>query len=237
MSRLPPVATVVVCLLAAGCTDTGSRLDDFGDHVVDASVVIDYDARPLDQLPDVSGTFYTTMTAAIAPTSPFHFRFTNVLTRNADGTGTIDVTIEALSADERLPVGDPATMTDVPVTMNGEMVVPFVGTLPGAANPLSSNDVGLDIDIVVTIRDADTICGVANGETTAPVVLDVSGSIVIAVRVAEGAEGMDLPPPRTDCPESSVPDAGPSDAATPDAAIPDAADPDAEIPDAATPDA
>ena len=75
------------------------------------------------------------------------------------------------------------------------------GIIPGAANVITGNELTVDVVLVGRIQTQDLFCGDAMGMILKPIVLDIAGSTVGAVRVEPGMVGDDLPPPVSACPE------------------------------------
>jgi hypothetical protein len=212
---------------ATGCVDPKSRLNDFENSVVDASVDMTPDAPPLNELPDVTGYWFVGVAPTVAPTSIVYFYWDVTLTKNPDGTGTMNVAQTAISTDAngRMHVGDTTMMNDVHVSTAGEFSLGLTGiNIPGSANPLTGSDLVASFTNDGIIKSKDLMCGtLAPGSVvTSPVQLDVSGSTWAAIRVTKDAAGNDLPPAQFECP-ADLPDAGPTtDAAPTDASNPDA---------------
>ncbi len=209
-----------------GCTAPDNRFDDFEEHVIDAAVVVRFDAPPVDVVPDVTGQFLFGMVAPIGPDLVFYFIGDVVL----DSAGpTIDLSLRPLDLSTLTPIGDPF-LGNGDVSSAGQYTADFKGIIPGAANPFSTSDLTLDGEMHGTIRNENLFCGDVTGNLTAPILLDLTGSTFAAIRITPGTTGMDLPPVLTKCPD---PD-GPVDAGAPDAPPPppDAAGVDAGAPDA-----
>jgi hypothetical protein len=215
---------VVFAALAGGCTDPSARFNEFDDRVPLPTVPDGGpDAMALDMLPDVTGEFLLSMSVNISPTTPIQFRMENVLTQHPDGTGELDTTITALTADAaRVPVGNPFIVNDIPVAVTGEFM--FTGTdvmIPGEANPITGSDIVADVVLTGQLRSPDLLCGDLGGMVKMPLTLALSpGSFFGGIRVTPGATGAQLPDPVSSCPVET-PDAGVPDASIPDAGVAD----------------
>jgi len=220
---------------AVGCPDPDGRFDDFEDRVPDAAVVETIDAMPLDMLPDVTGQFYVAFNPSVAPDLVIHFIVDYTLTKNGDGTGTIDMSTTALDAMTRMPVGPTSMLNDIAVSTAGEFAPTYDNLLlPATANPLTGAELLLDLNLSAKILDADSTCGVAGaGSTVVVPAVPLVGSTFGGQRITPGTLGAALPVPITHCP-TEMPDGGLPDAApSPDAGADAAPAADADLPDAA----
>lgn len=109
------------------------------------------------------------------------------------------------------------TDPDAPVNTAGEAAARLAGEIPGAANPISGQPIELDVTALFTIKSADLWCGDVVGGVTRPTPIDLEGSTVGAIRIADSTFGDDLPDPVAVCPEETPIDAGGRDAAPHDA--------------------
>jgi len=187
----------------AACPDPGARFDEFEDRVPDAGSFTMPDAPPLDELPDVTGSWYVTYAPSPAPDSTIHFIYDMQLTNNGDGTGMLSITSTALDHATRLKAGDPVTISSVPVNKSGEFPPTFHDLiLPGVANPLTGNQLELEMVLSAVIKDADFWCGTAlDGSTVVVPPVGLAGTTFPARRIHPGNVG-DMPPaPVYSCPE------------------------------------
>jgi hypothetical protein len=178
-------------VLAGACADPVGRYEEHAERVLDAGSAR-VDATPLAELPDITGSFLIGMSAAVAPEPPFQFLGVAELVAHPDGTGTVQLSLTALGVTDRMPIGD-AILSDVPVSTGGQFEAVFAGTLPAAANPVIPSDVVVEGELLLTIHSADLFCGEVVGQVTSPVIVDLAGSTVGAVRVPQGTVGGDLP--------------------------------------------
>jgi hypothetical protein len=164
-----------------------------------------------------------------APAATIQLRATVDYMPVSDTSGQFDQSAQPLHKSTREPTGDPIVTEDIGVNQAGEFAMPVQGTVDGTANPITSNDLVVDIVMHGIIQSTDVWCGTITGMVTnLDLVLD--GSTFAAIRIEPGTAAADLPAPVSICPEVNPADAGVPDA-MPDA-MPDAGDPDA-MPDAA----
>lgn len=223
-------------IVIAGCTDTRGRFDEFIGRTPDGGRLA-IDARPIEELPDISGTFLLSVAPSVAPELPVQFRTQVQFTKNDDGTGTVSGTIQALSSMTREPVGDSYPAAPTQVAKDGTFTTSVVDlVLPGPANPLTGSMLTATIVLEAQIRSADRFCGtLAQGsKVSRPTNIDLAGSTFSAIRISPDVPASELPPPETECP-AELPDAGvdamPVDAGA-DAPGVDAQDQDAQDQDA-----
>jgi len=217
-SRL--VAVFLPAILLSGCTDAAGRFDEFGKRITDAAPP-EPDAAPIEQLPDINGYFLMSIAVYFIPEKPILFYQENVFTANDDGTGVVDVTVTPLTVADRQPIGDPLVSEGVVVSNAGTGAAHFVGVIPGPANPISGMQIELDCTAHFTIKSENFSCGDVTGSVTRPTLIDVEGSTMGSVRIAEDTYGEDLPDPVAACPSEDL-DAGVEDAGTADADTTDA---------------
>jgi hypothetical protein len=234
VNRFDSFLVLLTCVLvpvSAACVDPGKRIDDFEGRVVDAEVTETIDAKPLDMIPDISGSWYVTYSPVpVAPDAIIHFIWEVTLTPNGDGTAKVTVHSTPLNAIARTKIPPETVGTDLPVSSAGEFTTIVDDmVLPGPSNPLSGSQVLLDLHSNAVIKSADFFCGAVSPGTVVNPPIDLSGSTFGGQRIVPGTEGAGLPAAIFACPVD-VPDAGPIDAA----AAPDAPEPDAtpSLPDA-----
>lgn len=231
----------IIILSVGACADPKGRFDDFGNRVIDAGGGGTIDARPVDEVPDISGQFLLTIVPVpIEPDANIHYIADVTMTQDS-GDIRVDLEMRALDFEtlELLDPDSPDTWEGIPVNGGtGELDIELAATLiPGRANAaIPGLPVAVTGNIHAVIQSADTWCGDVTGTTQFGSSLD--GSTMGAIRIEPGTLGMDLPAPVRACPgsggdvDAGVPDAGPIDAAPADAAPADAA-PDAAPVDAA----
>ncbi len=202
-------AVVLGVPLLAGCVDPEGRLNEFVSRVPDAKVVIMYDAPPLNEIPDITGTFLLAIhVAATGNALPLQSLATVALTKSG-ATATANFHIQYLTAQhdpaqtgDRLPI-DGATLDEnnIAVTSAGEFDI-VVGTLtvPMVANPLGFAATAENVHLIGTIKSTDLFCGTLTGDITSPTPLPLAGSTFGAVRVTAGQTGDQLPQPTIKCP-------------------------------------
>jgi hypothetical protein len=241
-----PIAFIAL-LLSAGCPDPKSRLDDFEDRVVDAGEDIPDempDARPIEGgLPDITGEFYVGFRSTLAsePDKTFRFIWKTVLTKNPNGTGTLELTSTAIKVDGTALVPPAIVLAAMQVSAGGEFKAIFDhATIPGAANPVSGGNVVLSMFGQSTIQSEDFFCGVAveGSQVFSPILFDLQGSTFAAKRVAPGTIGAALPEFEVECREVIMIDAGvPDGGGNADGGVVDAGSADApsSLIDAGTP--
>ncbi len=213
MSKLLLIAVLLLTILG-GCPDPQARFDDFARRVPDAAHEVHIDAMPLPSLPDVNGDFLMGMSVPISPDQWLRFHVHDTLVANTDGTGTITMSIQPLSAMDHVTLVGPALVPPAAdVNIAGEFDVEFTDVvIPGAANPITGSDVTVTLTLHGQIRTQDLVCGdVPVGNITMPVMLSAVGTTWSQVRIPAG--GPD-PTIEVKCPATGG-DAGPIDAAAP----------------------
>lgn len=116
--------------------------------------------------------------SSLAPGIPFQ-----AVVNATPGTGTIDLTLQWLSLDigsttaPRQPVGDVYAYPGVPVDATGTFYWDTgIILLPGAANPISGDDLVLSIQSNVVPVGTPAYCGVSGGTVTSPVQVVLDGT-------------------------------------------------------------
>ncbi len=198
--------TLLVAAAGLGaCVDAKKRFDEFDDRVpvIDASLI----DRPTVPLSDINGTWYLVVKALGAN---IHMFVTWDLTINGP-VGTLDGTYQPLSTKPvdmppRLPVGGPLTANDVAVDDTASFTAALMGILDPAANPLTENLLGSQVNLVGNIKSMDLVCGTPSGSicvgSPAPCMggIPVEPGTFAAVRVT-GVNALPALPPTDRCPE------------------------------------
>jgi hypothetical protein len=206
MSSSSASITAVLALALTACVDASARFDEFSRNVVDASTVVNTCSEPgaggtpLAELPDISGEHLLAIKTNLS-SLPLQFRCAAGLSPQDEG-GLLDLSCTPLDKDTRTDVGDPLGQDNVLVNPDGAFCATFVGTVPGAANPISGSDVVTDddgLELSGLLQDADAFCGTFEGNITAPFNGRITGSFG-AIRITPGATGDDLPQPVLECP-------------------------------------
>jgi hypothetical protein len=195
-----PVSTSFAIVLAAvsttltlGCVDARSSYDDFADRLVDAEPFQDVDGMVVTSLPDVTGQWLIAVWPINIPDDKIILFETELnLTGVTANTGKLDISAHPLSVADREPVGEPFEADDQPVGSDASFDATFIGTLPGAANPISGSPAGVDAVLLGELRSVDFVCGTLTG-TAGTLTLD--GSHWGAVRIT----GDTLPEPVFTC--------------------------------------
>jgi hypothetical protein len=209
----------VLTLVSTGCVDAKQSFDDFAARVVDARPPIDasdsVECPTLDEIPDISGEFLLSSRPNLPEDRIIKFVATNVMTRNADGTATLNISAVALKTANLTEVGDPIVADGVEIRACA-FTAPLVGTIPGAANPvIPGNNAPINGMLLGQTLSEDLWCGDLAGQAGS---LPLAGSTFAAIRIVPGTRGEDLPEAVFKCPETDpVVDAGVD--ATPDAAL------------------
>lgn len=194
--------------LLTACPDPQGAFEDFAERVTDAAPFVDEpDAAPLADLPDVNGSFLVGFAGKGFESLPIFFKWDLAFEENAtDGTGTLSLSSVALAVDTKEPVGTPTQVGPFKVSNAGEVVVELKDfPVPGEANPITGNNLLVDLTLKLQLKNGDLLCGTAlAGKVTSPTTVEMTGSTIGLVRLEPGAA---LPPALTKCPETS--DAGP----------------------------
>ncbi len=185
--------SVVALILALGCANPQQRLDDFGNRVVDAAVIVHPDSMPLSTIPDVTGTFLMSIHIAFI-TDPVQLIATVTFTPSPGGGGTLDFTGQLLSYPDRATlVGDPVVLNGNSVSTGGDFTLTKMGLMiPAAANPAGVDAVA-DTTIALSILSTDDFCGIVSGMVTSPFSEPLDGSTSGAIRITAGTMGTALP--------------------------------------------
>ncbi|MCH9682264.1 MAG: hypothetical protein K0V04_12570 [Deltaproteobacteria bacterium] len=143
-------------------------------------------------LPDFSGEYLLAVETIVDPGHPFQYIATFDFTP-AGMAGSVDVELLPLTLDvasttmPRLPFPPPLTFLGLPVAADGSFTVD-VGPLfiAGPTNPITAADVVADmISMELQVLDMDNVCGTFDGAIVQPIMLQLTGSTVGAVRVAD----------------------------------------------------
>jgi hypothetical protein len=203
-----------------GCPKPGDTFNSFVERTEGIDGGMAQPDLPPSMIFDISGTFLLAVSTFLAPNRPIQALLTTVLTQNEDGTATLDITIQPLSAMGREPVGKSTTVSGVAVAADGSFEIPLsMQPFPGASNPITGSDLLVDIVLRGTIRSEDRFCGDITGMVLEPLMLELddTGSVWGAIRVEKGQTGDALPKPDYSCPAGEKPDGGPVPDAGPDA--------------------
>jgi hypothetical protein len=114
------------------------------------------------------------------------------LTPVTTNTGLVDISAQPLSVADRTAVGEAFVATETEVASDASFDAPFIGVLPGAANPVSGSDANVNAVLVAQIRSDQFLCGELTG-MAGP--LPLQGTTWAAVRIT----GETLPAPIFRC--------------------------------------
>lgn len=184
----------VVSLTLVGCVDARGAYDEFGNRLPDADEG-GVDGEEVEELPAVTGTWLL----AVRPNLPEDriIQFTATLDLSVDSAtpniGVIDIEAQPLTVADRTPVGDLFAAFDQPVASDATFTAPFVGVLPGEANPVSGSNANVDAELAAHLVDANFVCGTLSGNAGA---LPLDGTTWAAIRIPEGGA---LPDPIFRC--------------------------------------
>lgn len=193
MSRNTGFVLAVAAVLS-GCVDPSGKFDEFAARVVDAAPPAECSGTPA----DITGEHLLSITPIIASSTRLNViatisNFTDI------GVGfTMDIDLQPLAVSNREEVGNSLDADRIEISTVGCFDLPVVGTVAGAANPITGQDIDADIVISASILDADTFCGTVSGTGND---VDLTGSTFLAVRVDLGTRGDDLPMIDGACPE------------------------------------
>jgi hypothetical protein len=192
--------------LLGGCPDPQGRFDQFVATRPDALVVVTPDAPPLNNIPDITGTFLLALHIVGIPT-PVQTIATVTMTKMGD-TATATLHIQFLNQSARMPIANATVdVPDVAIDDAGQFTASVAMlTIPADANPvLHQPAVAKDVKLGSSIQKATRFCGVVTGMITSPTPLDLTGSTYAAIAIQPGQTGGQLPDPEVSC---SAPDAG-----------------------------
>jgi hypothetical protein len=193
---------VVLSIFSAvlgGCPDPQGRFDDYVSKVPDAAIVITYDAPPLNEIPDITGTFLLAIKVSFVP-NPIQAIATVTMTKTG-ATAKASFHIQYLDTEMRMLVAAPLVdLADVQINDAGSFTVD-VGTLeiPMAANPLGVDATAESVTLPGQIQTKDVFCGTVTGMVTKPTPAALTGSTFAAIRVQPGQTGTQLPSPQLKC--------------------------------------
>jgi hypothetical protein len=188
------VSTASVASLSLGCVDARGAYDDFADRLVDASNT-SVDGEIVSVLPDVSGDWLIAVrpNPEVVPEDRIiQFRATLDLTPVTENTGLLDISAQPLTVADQTPVGNAFIAADQQVTSDASFEAPFVGTLPGSANPVSGSNAPVDAELRGRLVSDEFVCGDLTGTAGA---LPLAGSTWAAIRIT----GPTLPTPVFHC--------------------------------------
>ena len=171
--------SAVASLTLMGCVDARGAYDDFSGRLVDAGSG-DVDGEVVSELPNVDGEWLIGVRPNLPEDRIIQFRATMDLTAVTANTGLIDISAQPLSVADQTAVGNPFVATEEEVSSDASFDAPFVGTLPGAANPVSGSDANVDAVLVAQIRNENFLCGELTG-MAGP--LPLAGTTWAAVRI------------------------------------------------------
>lgn len=196
------LAALLALPLLGGCPHPSQTFDDFVERYPEAKIV-DMAQAPSSAF-DVGGPFLLSLSTVIDPGKPLVFLMTNTFTANADGTASIDMSIQPLTVTDvdnnkkpdRKPSGNPIIAKGVAVDKTGNFSVDLgVQTVAGDTNPISGSDITSSLKLVGSIRSKDRMCGSLEGMLMKPFPADIKGSTFGAVRVDPAMMGEALPAP------------------------------------------
>src|SRR5688572_27149097 len=106
---------LVFAFFAVGCPNPSGEFDKFAERQSALDLSVQAPDLPKGMLSDISGMFLLSVGTSIDPNKPLQFIAENKLTLNTDGTGTLDIEIQALSVMNRMPVGTKIARTGIAV--------------------------------------------------------------------------------------------------------------------------
>jgi hypothetical protein len=181
------------CLV--GCVDARGAYGEYEGRVVDANDT-EVDGQIVSVLPDVDGEWLLAVRPnpnVVPEDRIIQFRATFDLTPVTENTGKIDVTAQPLRVDDRTAVGEAFEANQVAVASDATFDAPFVGTLPGEANPVvPGSNAAVDAVLLANIKSDQFLCGELTGTAGA---LPLEGTTWAAIRVT----GDTLPAPIFRC--------------------------------------
>lgn len=177
--------SAVASLTLVGCVDARADYDDYSDRLVDAGNG-DVDGEVVSELPAVDGEWFLSVRPNLPEDRIIRFRATIDLTPVTSNTGLIDVTAQPLTVADATAVGEAFVALQQEVKSDASFEAPFVGTLPGAANPVSGGDAAINAVLVAQLRNDNFMCGELTG-MAGP--LPLAGTTWAAVRIT----GEELP--------------------------------------------
>jgi hypothetical protein len=185
-----------------GCVDPEGRFNRFLNGLPDGPAIVD---GPTGTLADISGTFLFSLSAPVAPDKPLLFISTNTMQMLGDGTGSLSMSLQGLTASDRTLVpGTVAQAQNTPVAADGTFHTDFGQlTIPAATDTIILGaEIMAMVQIAGNIRSTDLYCGIATGMVQSPIPLDLAGTTWGAIRVPPGTVGNALPRPVFVCPSA-----------------------------------
>jgi hypothetical protein len=186
MSSNTRVVLVAVAMIAAGgCVDSKSTFEEYAAPVICQTGVF----------ANLTGEHFMVVTngSPLAANRLVLIATVSGFAPSADGSATADFSLQPLSVTSKEEVGDPLEDNDVVIGSNGALVLDIVGTIEGAANPVSGQRIDANITICGASHSADFWCGDVTGMVNAGADLTLADTTFGAIRVPTGTRGDDLP--------------------------------------------
>jgi len=163
-----------------GCVDARGSYDEFGDRLVDAGNG-DIDGDVVSELPNVDGEWRLVVHPANLPEDKLlFFDATFDLSVVNANTGKINMNAQPLSYTDMTAVGTAFTAQNRQVASDATFDAPFVGTLPGPANPITQVDVNVNSTLDAVLKSDSFVCGTLSGQAGS---LPLAGTTWAAVRL------------------------------------------------------
>ncbi len=182
------VSTIALAALAGvGCVDPKGELDAYLKETenVRGTAVTDVDAGPAIDAEVPDGGFERTYFVQCLPNlalgavkTSFKFRGAVTFVPSAGGGGKLVSSLTPLDknvTDLGQTVGDPISLPEAAVAADGkfELILGSL-TVPGAANPLSGNNVQIENGKIIGILQGEaSVCGELNGQITSPIQISI----------------------------------------------------------------
>lgn len=166
-------------------TDPGAD-EDSGDPTTTSDITT---TTPIDDTGTMPGPqlLLLAVNSSLAPGIPFQG-----IVNLTPGTGTVDLTLQWLSLDigsttaPRQPVGDVYAYAALPVDATGTFYWDTgIILIPGAANPITGEDLVVSIQANVVPFGDPAYCGVLGGTVTSPIQVPLDGSTHAMTVVAD----------------------------------------------------
>lgn len=185
-------ALLALAVALPGCPDPVGEFDAFADELAKKPAPPKGDCGA-EITREVDGVFFASLATQLAKAQPAVMR----VEVTTDAAGMHMVLQPLAVADRTTPAGDPIVAAPAPIDESGGFVVTLSDVvLPGAANPISSDEIVAPSIVLAGTACEARLCGDMSGsiEKPLPVTLVAGKSQFAMQRVADGAVYPEPPP-------------------------------------------